>query len=160
MNMLSAISPTTTITQQAYHTRNATNTSATPHGTHASVQDRACQAVQHAVDTLRARQHCCSAPSRTKTMDGENDPTRPASEHLMPCPLFTEASWLTLELYEYCPASAPPGTPQPERIPLDAFAIGGHSYQYVPRTRNEEHCHFEAGYGAVDHYLVTKVLPE
>ena len=33
MNMLAAIVPTTTITQQAYHTRNATDMSATPHGT-------------------------------------------------------------------------------------------------------------------------------
>ena len=93
-------------------------------------------------------------------MDGENDPTGPASEHLMPCPLFTETSWHKLELHECCPASAPPSTPQPKRIPLDAFAIGGHRYQYVPRTSNEEHYHFEAVYGAVDQYLVTKVLLE
>ena len=86
--------------------------------------------------------------------------TRPASEHLMPCPLFTEASWLRPGLYEWCPVSAPPGTPQPERIPLDAFAIGGHRYEYVPRTSNEEHYQFEAVYGAVHQYLVTKVLPE
>ena len=33
MNMLAASSPTTTIAQQAYHTRTATDMSATPHGT-------------------------------------------------------------------------------------------------------------------------------
>ena len=78
----------------------------------------------------------------------------------MPCPLLTETSWLRPEHYECFPTSAPHGRPQLERIPLDAFAIGAHCYQYVPRTSSEEPYHFEGVYGAVDQYLVTKVVPK
>ena len=66
----------------------------------------------------------------------------------MPCPLFTEASWLRPEHYECYPAPVSHGPTQPERIPLDAFAIGDHRYQYVPRTNSDELYHFEAMYGA------------
>ena len=77
----------------------------------------------------------------------------------MPCPLFTEVSWLWPEHYECYPAPVPHGPSQRERIPLHAFGIGGHRYQYVPRTSSDERCHFEAVYGAGDQYLVNKVLP-
>ena len=78
----------------------------------------------------------------------------------MPCPLFAEASWLRPEHYVCYPALVPHGSTQLERIPLDAFAIGGHRYQYVPRTNRDELYHFETVCGGGDQYLVHKVLPE
>ena len=75
----------------------------------------------------------------------------------MHCPLFTAASWLRLEHYQCYPPSVPHGPSQLERIPLDAFAVWGHRYWYVPRTSSEEHCLFKAVYGAGDQYLFNKV---